>query len=149
MYTSMASVATQLGVECNFCHLLRTGSTKPFDYDYPVMTPKKEVANWMSLHLMQAVKPLDGSEIRCKSCHLDDKGQPVAKILGEPRDPVKAAEWMSLVMVKKFAAADGSKLRCKSCHGGAPGSDGFQAKVILVNDRLPKHAEGIKGTPSL
>jgi hypothetical protein len=112
------------------------------------MTPKKEVANWMSEHLMQAVKPADGSPMRCKSCHTDENGKPVAKILGSPRDPVKANEWMSLVMVRKFVAADGSKLRCKSCHVGTPGTDAFHAQVILESDQLPKHQAGGKGTAS-
>ena len=146
MYQSMAQVETMLGVECAHCHVAKVPGTK--DYDFPKMTHNKEIANWMSVHLMQAIKTVDGSPIKCSSCHTDDKGQPVAKILGEPRDRVKANEWMSLVMVKKFVAADGSKLRCKSCHVGTPGTPEFKPTVILQIDQLPKHAAGVKGTPA-
>jgi len=146
MFITMASVAGQLGVECTHCHVVKaTDRTKE---DYPVMTPKKEIANWMSTHLMQALRSADGSPVRCKSCHTDEKGKPVAKILGSPRDIRKANEWMSLVMVNKFRAADGSRLKCKSCHGGNFGTKDFDAKVILQTARLPKHATGTKGTPS-
>jgi cytochrome c len=110
------------------------------------MTKKKEIANWMSMHLMQAIKPADGSPMKCSSCHTDSAGRPVAKILGDPRDPVKANEWMNLVMVRKFVAADGSKLKCKSCHVGAPGTAEFQKTVILRPEQLPPHAVGAKGT---
>lgn len=146
MFITMASVADQLGVECTHCHAPKAGEKNK--EDYPVMTPKKEIANWMSRHLMQAVKPADGSPMRCKSCHTDENGKPVAKILGNPRDPVKANEWMSLVMVNKFVAADGSKLKCKSCHGGTPGTPAFQRKVILQSDSLPAHKVGEVGTAS-
>lgn len=143
MYLTMASVAGQLGVQCAYCH----APPKPGqqDEDYPVMTPKKEIANWMSQHLMQAVKPIDGSPLKCKSCHTDERGNPVAKILGDPRDPVKAAEWMSLVMVAKFVSADGERLKCKSCHGGNVKSPTWQGKVILRSDLLPRHAVGGSG----
>lgn len=50
------------------------------------MTPKKEIANWMRMHLMSAIKPKDGSALTCKSCHVDHDGKPVAKIHGEPCD---------------------------------------------------------------
>ena len=132
----MASVSDQLGVECSHCH---APSADPKKEDYPVMTPRKEIANWMSQHLMQAVKPVDGSALRCKSCHTDESGEPVAKILGDPRDPVKAKEWMSLVMVNRFVAADGGRLTCRSCHVGPPGTPEWQAKVILRSEQLPRH----------
>ncbi|MFO0761100.1 MAG: cytochrome c3 family protein [Byssovorax sp.] len=143
MYLTMASVAGQLGVKCAYCHAPPKPGEK--DEDYPVMTPKKEIANWMSMHLMQAVKPIDGSPIKCRSCHTDEEGKPVAKILGEPRDPVKAAEWMSLVMVAKFVSADGEKLRCKSCHVGNVKSPTWQGKVILRSDQIPRHSVGGAG----
>jgi hypothetical protein len=146
MFITMASVADQLGVECAYCHAPKAGD--PSREDYPVPTPKKEIAGWMSVHMMQAVKPVDGSPMRCRSCHTDENGKPVAKILGNPRDPVKANEWMSLVMVRKFVAADGSKLRCKSCHVGTPGTADFHPKVILETAQLPPHAAGGPGTPS-
>jgi hypothetical protein len=146
MYITMASVADQLGVQCSHCHAPLPGDPKK--EDYPAPTPNKEIAGWMSAHLMVAVKPADGSPMRCRSCHTDENGKPVAKILGSPRDPEKANEWMSLVMVKKFVAADGSKLRCKSCHVGTPGTPAFHPKVILETDQLPKHVAGGPGTPS-
>ncbi|MEO7328077.1 MAG: hypothetical protein ABI193_05840 [Minicystis sp.] len=143
MYLTMASVAGQLGVKCADCHAPPRPGEK--DEDYPVMTPKKEIANWMSMHLMQAIKPIDGSPFKCKSCHTDDNGHPVAKILGDPRDPVKAAEWMSLVMVAKFVTADGERLKCKSCHVGNVKSPTWQGKVIGHSDQIPKHAVGGAG----
>ena len=146
MYITMASVADQLGVGCSYCHAPVAGDAKK--QDYPAPTRDKEIAGWMSAHLMQAIKPADGSPMRCRSCHTDEAGKPVAKILGSPRDPEKANEWMSLVMVRRFVAADGSKLRCKSCHVGTPGTPGFHPAVILQTDQLPKHAAGGPGTPS-
>jgi hypothetical protein len=144
MYWSMAQVADQLGVDCTHCHAPL--STDPKKRDFPVMTPKKEIANWMSAHLMQAIKPADGSPMKCAQCHTDENGKPIAKILGNPRDPVKVNEWMSLVMVKKFVAADGSRLKCKSCHVGTPGTAEFHPKVILQTDQIPPHVAGAKGT---
>jgi hypothetical protein len=146
MFITMASVGDQLGVECKHCHVPKKDD--PTREDYPVMTPQKEVAAWMSVHLMTAIKPADGSPMRCKSCHTDESGKSVAKILGNPRDPVKANEWMSLVMTKRFVAADGSKLKCKSCHVGTPGTPEFRPKVILQSAQLPKHEAGTKGTAS-
>jgi hypothetical protein len=146
MYITMASCADQLRVACNHCHAVKPAD--PSEEDYPAPTPKKEVAAWMSVHFMQAVKPADGSPMRCKSCHTDEHGKGVAKILGDPRDPVKTREWMSLVLVKKFVAADGSKLKCRSCHAGTPGTPEFRPKVILQTELLPAHEAGGKGTQS-
>jgi hypothetical protein len=137
MFLTMASVATQLGVECKYCHVPHP--TDPKKEIFPPMTPKKEIANWMSEHLMQAVKPADGSPLKCKSCHTDEKGNPVAKILGNPRDVLKAQEWMSLVMVNKFVSKSGEKLKCKSCHVGNFTTPQFQAKVILRSEQIPPH----------
>ncbi len=142
----MAQVADMLGVECTYCHAPKAGGQK--GRDFPVTTPKKDIANWMSTQLMQAIRPADGSPLKCSSCHVDERGQPVAKILGEPRDKVKANEWMSLVMVKKFVAADGSKLRCKSCHVGAPGTPEFHPTVLLQSAQLPPHRPPVKGVPA-
>jgi hypothetical protein len=153
LYYSMSQVMDMLGVECGYCHAPKTPATmgpngQPALDFFPAPTPAKEVANWMSMHLMSAVKPADGSPLKCSSCHTDDQGRPVAKILGSPRDPGKAVAWMSLVMVRKFVARDGSKLRCQSCHGGAPGTPEFQAKVILHGDRIPPHPVAAPGTPA-
>jgi hypothetical protein len=148
LYYSMSKVADQLGVECTYCHAPKPGAAPDSkERDFPAPTPKKDIANWMSMHLMSAVKPADGSPLRCGSCHTDDQGRPVAKILGSPRDPVKANEWMSLVMVRKFVARDGSKLRCKSCHAGTPGTVEFHPKVILQTDQIPPHPVAARGTP--
>jgi hypothetical protein len=143
MYLTMASVVTQLGVECKYCHVVDPNNAKK--EIYPVMTPKKEIANWMSMHLMQAVKPADGSKMKCQSCHTDDKGNPLVKILGNPRNPEKAHEWMSLVMVKKFVSASGEKLKCKNCHVGNYTTSEWNAKVILRSDQIPKHQVGGSG----
>jgi hypothetical protein len=135
LFITMAGVATQLGVECRYCHVPDPSDAKK--ELYPVMTPKKEIANWMSQHFMQALKPADGSEMSCKLCHVDDAGKPVAKILGNPRDPIKAHEWMSLVMVNKFRTARGERLKCKSCHVGGFSTPDWHAKVLLQTDQLP------------
>jgi hypothetical protein len=133
----MADTAKMLGVDCRYCHVPHP--TDPKKELYPVMTPKKEVANWMRGHLMKAIKPADGSELRCQSCHLDKNGKAIAKILGNPRDEVYAHEWMSLVMTTKFVvAATGEKLKCKSCHVGNYKTSEWQAKVILT-DHIPAH----------
>jgi hypothetical protein len=141
MYLTMASVADQLGVECKHCHAPHP--TDPKKEEYPVMTPKKEIANWMSMHLMSAIKPADGTPMKCKSCHIDDKGKPLLKILGNPRDPGKAQEWMSLVMVNKFVTrSTGEKLKCKSCHAGNYTTPQWKAKVILKSEQIPAHEVG-------
>lgn len=145
-YATMASVGDQLGVPCKHCHVPIPGQRDK--EDYVAAHPRKDVANWMSTHLMAALKPADGSPLRCRSCHTDEQGRPVAKILGEKRDAAKANEWMSVVLMRKFVAADGSKLRCRTCHAGTPGTPAFDPKVIGKSERLPKHAPGGKGTPS-
>lgn len=137
MYLAMSEVAFQLGVECKYCHVPHP--TNPKEEIYPPMTPKKETANWMKMHLMASIKPVNGEPMKCRMCHTDAAGKPVAKILGNPRDIVKAQEWMSMVMVNKFVTLKGEKLKCKSCHVGNFATPGFQAKVILKNDQIPPH----------
>jgi hypothetical protein len=143
MYYSMSQVADMLGVDCTYCHAAKIEG-KP-ERDFPAATHRKDIANWMSGHLMQSVKPADGSPLKCKSCHTDEQGRPVAKILGSPRDRVKANEWMSITLVKKFVAADGSKLKCKSCHVGTPGTPEFRPAVLLQTEQLPPHQAGGPG----
>jgi hypothetical protein len=136
-YPIMAGIATQLGVKCNYCHVPDPNDAK--NELYPVMTQKKEIANWMSMHLMKAIKPADGSQIKCSMCHADEAGKPTPKILKSPRDTTYAHEWMSLVMTTKFVvAATGEKLKCKHCHVGNYGTPEWQAKVILT-DHIPPH----------
>jgi hypothetical protein len=146
LYYSMSQVADMLGFDCTYCHAAKIEGQN--ERDFPAMTPKKEIANWMSMELMAAIKPADGSPLRCSSCHTDEQGHPVAKILGQRRDRVKVNEWMSLVMVKKFVAADGSRLKCKSCHVGTPGTPEFEPAVILRSEQLPKHEAAAAGTPT-
>jgi hypothetical protein len=129
MFLTMAETAGALGVTCAHCHAGKPGGG-PKDFDYPTMTPKKEVANWMKQQLVDRLKHKDGSPVTCASCHIDRSGKPAAKFLGEPRDEKWAMEWMSLVMVNEFTLADGGKLRCKHCHEAPPGLAGFQEKVI-------------------
>jgi len=142
MYYSMSRVADMLGVDCTHCHAAKVEGQPP--RDFLKSTPSKEIANWMSTELMAAIKPADGSPMKCSSCHTDEQGRPIAKILGDPRTTVKANEWMSLVMVK-FVAADGSRLRCKSCHVGTPGTPGFHPVVILQTAQLPPHGAKVRG----
>jgi hypothetical protein len=133
----MAGISTMLGCKCNHCHAPDPNNAR--EELYPVMTPKKEIANWMKNHLMKAIKPADGSEMKCSSCHLDEQGKPTPKILKTQRDTSYAHEWMSLVMTTKFVvAATGEKLKCKSCHVGNFGTSDWQAKVILT-DHIPAH----------
>ena len=140
MFLTMASVADQLGVQCKHCHVPHP--TDPKKEIYPPMTPKKEIANWMSQHLMASIKPKDGSPMRCKSCHTDDAGKPIAKILGNPRDPDKAQEWMTRVMTNKFVTLSGEKLKCKHCHVDNFTMKGWTAKVIMKTEQIPKHETG-------
>ncbi|HVY49420.1 MAG TPA: hypothetical protein VHB21_26190, partial [Minicystis sp.] len=150
MFLTMASVADQLGVECTYCHvpLIQNGVPVPKKEDYPVMTDRKLVANWMSTELMRSIKPAAGGEMKCKLCHVDEHGKPVAKIFGYPRSREKAMEWMNLVMVNKFVTLSGDKLKCKYCHEANVGSPGFDAKVILT-DHLPPHPPLEKAPPPL
>jgi hypothetical protein len=145
LYYSMSKVADMLGADCAYCHTAKIEGKD--DLAFPAPTLKKDIANWMSTHLMASIKPADGTPLKCSSCHTDEHGNPVAKILGQPRDRVKANEWMSLVMVRKFVAADGSRLKCKSCHGGTPGTQDFEPTVILRNELLPAHKAAARGTP--
>ncbi len=139
-FATMADTATMLGVECRHCHapLMENGREVPKKEDYPVMTDKKRVANWMSQHLMESIKPADGSQLKCSHCHTDEHGKPAAKFLGEPRDLKKTMEFMNIVMVNRFVGLNGEKLKCKSCHMDNYGTPGFQAKVILT-DHIPAH----------
>lgn len=133
----MAEVALMLGVECRYCHVPDPNNAR--EELFPVMTPRKEKANWMRMHLMKAIKPADGSKLECRSCHTDAKGNPVAKILGEPRDELHAQEWMSLVMTTKFVVAStGEKLKCKHCHVGNLKTPQWSSQVILT-DHIPAH----------
>jgi hypothetical protein len=140
MFLTMASVAGQLGAECSFCHVPTQDDPKKFDY--PAMTERKRIANWMSQHLMSSLKQKDGEPMRCRSCHTDENGKPVRKILGDPRDPRKAQEWMAMVMVNRFTKLNGDKLKCRDCHGGNYGTPEWRGKVILTDDRLPAHSLG-------
>ena len=138
MYLKMAfEVADPLGVQCSHCHVRLAADPKKLDF--PVMTKKKEIANWMSQHLMKALKQADGSPMQCKSCHVDAHGKPIAKILGNPRDPAKAQEWMSMVLVNQFVTVKGEKLKCKSCHVGNYSTSQWKAKVILQTAQIPPH----------
>jgi hypothetical protein len=138
MYLKMAfEVADPLGVQCTYCHAPL--ATDPKKQDFPVITPKKEIANWMGMHMAESLRHTDGSKVKCKSCHVDADGKPVAKILGNPRDLHKAQEWMSMVLVNKFVTAKGEKLKCKSCHGGNYSTPQWKPKVILQTAQLPPH----------
>jgi hypothetical protein len=140
MFLTMAGIADQLGVDCDFCHvpLIQNGKPVPKKEDYPIMTDRKLAANWMSGELMASIKTADGSAMTCRSCHIDDQGRPIGKIFGQPRDVNKAMEWMNVVMVNRFTTLDGQKLKCKYCHQDNVGKPGFDKKVILT-DHLPPH----------
>jgi hypothetical protein len=132
VFLTMAGTATALGRDCDGCHVRKEGGGKD-DYDYPVMTDQKRVANWMKHQFNDRLVHKDGSPVKCASCHKAGAkdGKPAGKFLGTPRDKKYAMEWMNLVMVNEFRTADGGKLTCKHCHGAAPTMAGFQPKVIL------------------
>jgi hypothetical protein len=135
MFLTMANVAKQLGVECNYCHVSKADGK----LDYPVMTPRKETANWMAQHFMQALRPKADVPFRCSTCHVDAKGKPVAKILGQPRDIVRTNEWMMLTMVGQFETPRGEPLKCRSCHVANYSTPAWHAKVILQSGQIPAH----------
>lgn len=137
IYLTMANVARQLGVKCAYCHAKLANSE---DLDHAAPTPKKEIANWMSQHLVQAVRRKDGGVVTCRTCHVNDAGSPLAKILGEPRDQTKAHEWMTLTMIGKFTGARGEPLKCRACHGGNYTTPAWRSRVILESDRIPPHS---------
>jgi len=104
---------------------------KKNEEDYPIHTDKKHLANWMCGTLIQGLKRIDGKPMTCSSCHLDKNGKPVAKILGNPRDPAHAQEWMGSVMTSRFVERSGKRLKCKTCHVGmAPGREGWTRNVL-------------------
>lgn len=116
----MKAASAALGVGCEYCHVKG---------DFPAVTAKKQIADWMSLELAPRLKQRDGSPPSCASCHAAD-GTPRAKLLGAPRSDSSAIEWMNVHMVGAFVRADGTPLRCKSCHGDQLGASGFQRRLI-------------------
>ena len=136
MYLTMANVARQLGVECTYCH---AKSAKSDELDHAAPTPKKEIANWMSQHFVQAVRRKDGGLVTCRTCHVDDAGKPVAKILGEPRDQTRTHEWMTLTLIGKFTGARGEPLKCRACHGGNYSTPDWRSRVLLDSEHIPPH----------
>ncbi len=136
MFQTMAGIARDLDVKCSYCHVPKGDST----FEYPEMTPKKEIAAWMSHTFMTGLKRADGRPMTCGSCHVDKAGKPSAKFLGAPRDTAWAVEWMTTVMTTRFTLADGSKLKCKHCHVGTWGTPTFEPKVIGRTAQVP-HGE--------
>jgi hypothetical protein len=127
VFSIMGGLTFFLGVKCAHCH------EEP---DYPKMTHKKLIANWMARELIPSIqKKKGGGEVWCNDCHVVD-GQGTAKILASPRDERWAAEWMATHLVEDFNDSSGHPLRCKSCHGGNPGTPEFKKKIILT-DNLP------------
>jgi hypothetical protein len=128
-FATMARLALTLGVECRHCHAVdpRDGSKEV----YPVDTANKGKAVWMYQTFVQGLRLVDGSPTLCASCHLDPvTRQPVAKILGDPRDPVRTMEWMH-EMTARFVTRAGERLRCRTCHQGmAPGRDGWLPNMV-------------------
>lgn len=134
MYLTMAKIAGDLGVECQYCHVQDKADPKKFDF--PAMTEKKQVALFMGHDFMEGLAQKDGGEMRCKSCHVDKSGKPAVKFLGTPRDLAWTTEWMNLVMSNRFVHKDGTKVKCKDCHTGNIGTDAFDKAVIEHGDRV-------------
>jgi len=133
-FLTMGRVAQALGVKCNYCH--EPNPTDPKKENYPAPTENKKFANWMSATFIEGLRPKDGSKMMCSTCHTDpDTGEPVAKILQDPRDRAYAVEWMNGVMASKFVAANGKRLKCKTCHDGlAPDQGKWLNAVKLSRD---------------
>jgi hypothetical protein len=126
VYTIMGYVTVALGQPCEYCHV---------EDDYPRMTHRKHVANWMAQKLVPSLEKRGGGDVWCKDCHAPS-GNGRAKLLGEPRNKPWAVEWMSTHLTEQFDTAAGDPLRCKLCHVGNLGSKEWEPKVILT-DHLP------------
>ncbi|HEX6278209.1 MAG TPA: hypothetical protein VFZ53_34425 [Polyangiaceae bacterium] len=126
VYTIMGYVTVALGQPCEYCHV---------ENDYPRMTHRKHVANWMAQKLVPSLEKRGGGDVWCKDCHAAS-GTGRAKLLGDPRSKPWAVEWMSTHLTEQFDTAAGDPLRCKLCHGGNLGSKEWDPKVILT-EHLP------------
>jgi hypothetical protein len=129
VFSIMGGLTFFLGVKCSHCH------EEP---DYPKMTHKKLIANWMARELIPSIqKKKGGGDVWCNDCHVVD-GQGTAKILKSPRDERWAAEWMATHLVEDFNDSSGHPLRCKTCHAGNPGTPEFKKKIILTDNLPPR-----------
>jgi hypothetical protein len=128
VYTIMGFVTRALGQPCGYCHV---------GEDFPKMTHRKVVANWMARELVPRLSKHGGGDVWCKDCHAAS-GKGRAKILGDPRSRSWAIEWMSTHLVERFDTAQGDPLRCTMCHVGNVGSPGWDPKVILTDHLPPK-----------
>ena len=128
-FLTMSNIADALDVKCSHCHVPLPGP--PNQYDFPAMTEKKEIANWMGDTFIHGLLGTDGQAMLCAHCHATPTGAPIPRILGDPRDTGYAQEWMHEIMTAHFVQANGDRLRCKTCHVGmAPGQSDWQAHVI-------------------
>jgi hypothetical protein len=129
-FITMARVAKALGVQCNHCHVV--DPKDPKKEIYPEFTDNKRVANWMFKTFVQGLRPKDGGNMMCASCHgATEDNKSVPKLLKEPRDQDFAQEWMHEVMTVNFVEKNGKRLKCKTCHVGmAPKSGGWIKDVI-------------------
>lgn len=132
----MAGFASQLGVECTYCHAPKEGAAAD-ELDYPKMTPNKQKALFMGHHFLDGLRRRDGGKVECFHCHVNKAGKADAKFLGRPRDQKLTLEWMNLTLTNDFVTTDGGKLKCKHCHGAAFGMPAFHPRVILGTPRLP------------
>jgi hypothetical protein len=128
VYSIMGGVTHFLGVQCSYCHNVP---------DYPAMTHRKEIANWMAAELVPSLEKKSGGEVWCADCHVRE-GRALPKILGDPRSQAWSVEWMTTHLVEDFTTKKGAALHCKSCHQGNLGSAEFQTKIILTKN-LPKN----------
>lgn len=127
-YLTMARVAEALGVDCSHCHV--QDPKDPKKRLYPEFTDNKRKANWMFKTFIQGLRPVNGGQMQCSSCHSHD-GEPAMRILRNPRDRDFAQEWMHQVMTTQFVEANGKRLKCKTCHVGvAPDVPGWVKDVV-------------------
>jgi Zn-finger protein len=133
VYTIMGGIAHFVGQQCSYCHI---------ENDYPKMTNRKQIANWMARELVPNLRKKGGGDVWCGDCHLVN-GKGTAKILGSPRDESRAIEWMTTHMVDRFETADGRPLYCETCHGGRLGSPEFRRDIILQDLFVPASRAGV------
>jgi hypothetical protein len=138
VYTIMGFVTRALGQPCQYCHV---------GENFPEMTHRKHVANWMARELVPRLSKHGGGDVWCKDCHAAS-GTGRAKILGDPRSRSWAIEWMSTHLVERFDTAQGDPLRCTMCHVGNVGTPGWNPKVILTDHLPPKPPSPAPTAPS-
>ena len=138
----MGGLVHSLGVECEYCHVKD---------DYPAMTHRKQVANWMAQELIPSIRAKTGKAVWCADCHrTGERGTP--NPVGKPRKQAQAVEWMNLKLAARFETKAGEPLFCRGCHGGNLGTPEFKSKLILTDlmgdGTYPQVKASVPGAPA-